>query len=248
MRRHLADIPDLVTEASHYLTPGSAPKDPDARHGTTMHRIPIVAEIADLLDLREKDVDGITLNRAGGDRRLGVLPTLGLWVSLTYTELEDLGHQPRECCPHRSHTLTGEAGWLSEYAEIICELHSDFAHDISLLWTELRKACRIRREYQPRCPHCNNHIQGVYGDTEDQAPAWWRCTACGKTWVHDAEMQRLAMTQPRMTIPQTAKLLGIAVRTLYNWRNLGRFTADSHGKVDLEHVRRAAEKIGRIPA
>src|SRR5215216_3041467 len=157
VRRHLADIPNLMVEASHYLTPGSAPLDPTfkSQGKGSVYKIPITPEIFDLLDERDKALDDVMLNRFGGDRRLGVLPTLGLWVSLAYAELEDLGRGPHECCPARRHTISGETAWLSEYAEDIVELHDDFARDIELLWIELRKACRVRREYVPKCPQCN---------------------------------------------------------------------------------------------
>jgi hypothetical protein len=95
IRKYLADIPKLLTEASHYLTPGSAPIDPTATRGGTIYRIPIVPEIVDLLDTNDKALDDIMLNRSGGERRLGVLPTLGLWVSLVWVELDDLGRDPR---------------------------------------------------------------------------------------------------------------------------------------------------------
>lgn len=268
MRRHLADIPNLVAEAQHYLTPGSAPLDPtnQTKGKGSVYKIPIVAEIYDLLDLREKNREDVTDNRkyAGfaraeaedfhinnGQRRLGVLPTLGLWVSLSWAELDDLGHQPRECCLPKQHTITGETNWLSDYAEQIIELHSDFPRDIEQLWTELRKACRIRREYVPTCPICATattrwRVEAVYGD--DGEPAWWRCTGCAKTWVRDAEVKRFALTQPKMTLGNIASWLGLPLRTLHNWRTQGRFTTDHRGLAEVEHVKRAAEAAGRIPA
>ena len=246
VRRYLADIPDLVIEVEHYLTPGSAPKDPDARHGTTIYKLPIVPEIADLLDTREKDVDEPSDNRTNGERRTGVLRSLGLWVSLAFAEFEDLGHTPRPCCPPHQHTIVGEANWLTEYAAEIVELHPDFPHDIETLWTELRKACRIRREYQPKCPYCNWQVEAIHGD--DNTPAWWRCTGCAKTWVRDAEVTRFALTQPKMPLSKIAAWLGLPLRTLHNWRQQGRFTTDSRGLAEVEHVKRAAEAAGRISA
>jgi transposase-like protein len=244
LRRYLADIPTLMAEAQHYITPGTAPQDPDARHSTTIYRIPIVAEIVDLLDKRAKDVDEHSDNRNNGERRLGILPTLGLWVSLTFVELEDTGHSPRICCPSRRHTVVGECDWLSEYAEPILQLHPDFYTEIETIWKELRQACRVRREYTPRCNHFNNPVEAIHGNDND-GPAWWRCTGCSRTWVHDAEVQRLALTQPPMTLRQIATLLGLPLRTLHNWRSQGRFTTDSRGKTEVEHVKRAARTIGR---
>jgi len=250
VRRLLADIPDLLTEAQHYLTPGTAPKDPDARHATSIFKIPIVAEIADLLDTREKDVEDATDNRTNGERRLGVLPTLGLWVSLVYVELEDLGQSPRDCCPLKTHTVAGECDWLAEYAEPIIELHPDFVADIEKLWTELRQACRIRREYTPRCPNCGFRVEGVYGSDEDQEAAWYRCTGCPKTFVLDAELKRLALTQPAMTLRQIAGILGLSCRDVYAWHANNRYApvgTNSRGQklFELEHVRRAALSVGR---
>jgi hypothetical protein len=264
VRRHLADIPDLVAEASYYLTPGSAPIDPTGKHGTTVFKIPISSEIFDLLDDRDKALDDVMLNRTAIDwedgdgrkvvgerlRRLGVLPSLGLWVSLVHAELEDLQRDPQPCCPARNHTIAGETAWLAEWAETIVELHPDFPRDIELLWTELRRACRIRREYVPSCPQCStdrhrNFLEGVYGSDEDVAPAWWRCPACGFTAVRDAEIKRVAALQPRMTLRQIAGLLQLPLRTLHFWRSKNRFQPDSRGLYELEHVKRAAVSAGR---
>jgi transposase-like protein len=267
VRRHLLDIPDLVAEASYYFTPGSAPLDPTFNGSGgkgAVYRIPISPEIFDLLDSRDKALDDLMLNRTAIDwedgdgrkvvgerlRRLGVLPSLGLWVSLAYAELQDLGRNPRDCCPARSHTIAGETAWLTEYAAEIVELHDDFARDIELLWTELRRACRIRKEYVPSCPQCStdrhrNYLEGVYGSDEDAAPAWWRCRACGFNAVRDAEIKRVAALQPRMTLRQIASLLRLPLRTLHNWRTQGRFSSDSRGLYELEHVKRAAQSVGR---
>jgi hypothetical protein len=200
-----------------------------------------VAEVVDLLDRREKDVDDASSNRLAGERRLGVLPSLGLWVSVAYPELEDLGHSPRECCPPRCHTVTGEALWLHSYAQLILELHDDFAADIAKLHRELQKACRIRQEYVPKCPNCRWRVEPVYPDGGG-GPSYWRCTGCSKTWVHDAEVARLALTQPKMTLRQISSMLNIPLRTLYNWRNQNRFSGGPLYEVD--HVRRAAERVG----
>ena len=263
VRSYLADIPALHAEASHYKTPGSAPIDPTSVRGSTIFRIPIVPAIVDLLDIREKDLEDATENRkyAGftraeaedfhinnGERRLGVLPTLGQWVALAYAEFEDLGRRPRVCCPARCHTVAGESDWLIEYAEPILELHPDFLRDIERLWAELRKACRVRREYIPKCPFCNWRVEAIYGDDEAEGPAWWRCTGCAKTWVRDAEVKRFALTQPRMTLRQIATWLGIPLRTLHNWRNQGRFTTDGRGLAEVSHVENAAKRAGRISA
>src|SRR5215207_967150 len=248
VRRYLNDIPELIVEASHYLTPGTAPIDPTSVRGTAIFRIPIVPEIFDLLDTNDKALDDIMLNRSGGERRLGVLPTLGLWVSLVHDELEDLGTAVRECCPARAHTVAGEAGWLSEYAERILVLHPDFYRDIEQLWTELRRACRIRKEYVPKCPYCDHRIEGVYGSADAEYPAWYRCTGCSKNWIHEAELKRLGATQPRMTLRQIAAWLNIPLRTLHNWRSAGRFTTDGRGFAEVEHVKRAAQSVGRVSA
>src|SRR5215217_808743 len=113
VRRHLAEIPELLVVASHYLTPGSAPLDPNfkAQGKGSVYKIPIVPEILDLLDTNDKALDDVMLSRRylgfinaerddfninSGQRRLGVLPTLGLWVSLVYAEFEDLGQDVRE--------------------------------------------------------------------------------------------------------------------------------------------------------
>lgn len=263
LRRYLNEIPELYEEAAHYLEPGSAPIDPLGKRGATIFRIPISPEIFDLLDLRDKALDDVMLNRSAGSeliwedsagrkvvepvsRRLGVLPTLGLWVSLVWAELDDLGQEPRECCPARSHSVAGEAGWLCEYVQPILELHPDFFRDIELLHAELRKACRVRREYVPTCPVCatatkRNRIEAVYG--EDGTPAWWRCTSCPKTWVHDAEVQRLARTQPKMTLRQIAIWLNIPYSTLQRWRKDKRFITDSRGLAEVDHVLRVADKM-----
>lgn len=265
VRRHLNEIPELVLEASHYLTPGSAPLDPTFKGNGkgSIYKIPIVPEIVDLLDESDKGLDDVMLNRSYGgfadariddfrinnaQRRLGVLPTLGLWVSLAYAELEDMGQAPRNCCPARAHTLAGECAWLNEYAEPIVELHPEFVREIELLWLELRKACRIRKEYVPKCPQCEGRIEGVFGSEDDLYPAWWRCTKCPKTWVHDAEVQRMARTQPRMTLRQIASWLNIPLRTLHNWRTAGRFQADSRGLYEISHVESAARNVGRVSA
>lgn len=264
VRRHLAEIPELVAEASHYLEPGSAPKDPDARHGTTVYRIPIVPEIADLLDQRDKALNDIMLNRTSIDwedgtgrkiidpriRRLGVLPTLGLWVALVYAELEDLGRSPRACCPARSHTIGGEVNWLDQYASDAVELHDDFPRDIELLWVELRRACRIRPEYIPQCPKCGHRLEGVYGSDSDKEAAWYRCTGCPKTFVMDAELKRLALTQPPMTLREIASMLQLPLRTLQGWATgpHPRFSSNGRGRYELEHVKRAAASAGRISA
>ena len=264
VRRHLAEIPDLVAEASHYLTPGSAPKDPDARHGTTVFRIPIVPEIVDLLDERDKLLDDIMLNRtaiawedgAGRKvaehrlRRLGVLPTLGLWVALVHAELEDLGRAPESCCPARGHTLAGEVAWLVEWAEAVIELHDDFPRDIELLWQELRRACRVRQEYIPQCPKCGHRLEGVYGSESDKEAAWFRCTGCPQTFVMDAELKRLAALQPPMTLRQIAGVLRLSCRDVYGWYRQDRYmpvgtNARGQRLFELEHVKRAALSAGR---
>ena len=249
VQRHLADIPELYDEARHYLIPGSAPLDPTFKSSGkgSVFKIPITAEIFDLLSISDKELDDVGLNRSGGERRLGVLPTLGLWVALAYAELDDLGRGPRECCPARAHTVAGEATWLSEYTPDVIELHDDFAREVELLWVELRRACRVRRDYVPKCPQCAHRVEGVYGSPEDQAPAWWRCTGCPKTWVHDAEIARLAATQPRLSLRQAASVLQIPVSTLHRWKNQGRFSPDSKGRYELDHIKRAAIRVA-VPA
>lgn len=263
VRRHLAEIPDLVVEASHYRTPGSAPMDPTfgGKKGKgSAYRILIDPEIFDLLDDNDKALDDVMLNRYPADwiwedgagrkvveparqRRLGVLPTLGLWVSLAYAELEDLGRGPVGCCPARRHTISGETAWLAEYAPDIIELHGDFARDIELLWADLRRACRIRREYIPKCNKCGNRIEAVM---DGDSPAWWRCTGCPQTWVHDAEVQRLALTRPPMTLIEMATFLGKSVRDLYRLRDDSRFVPVGRSKrggalYEVEQVRRAVQ-------
>jgi hypothetical protein len=64
-------------------------------------------------------------------------------------------------------------------------------------------------------------------------------------WVHDAEVARLARTQPKMTLRAISSWLNIPLRTLHNWRTEGRFTTDRRGLVEVEHVERAAKKSGR---
>lgn len=276
IRKHLAAIPDLLEEVSHYLTPGSAPIDPTAVRGATIFRIPIVPAIFDLLDEKDKALDDIMLNRSGGDRRLGVLPTLGLWVALAYAELEDLDRGPRVCCEARHHTVAGESGWLAEYARDVIELHpccdrceqgkrergergcrcGCFVHDIEQLWVELRQACRIRKEYVPRCPDHGgaNRIEGVYAESlgTEGPPAWWQCKGCGRTWVHDAEVRRLASTQPPMTLIQMAGLLGKPLRDLYRLRDNNRFLPVGRNKrgaalYEMDHVSEAAKKLKDFP-
>ena len=250
VRRHLADIPELLEEASHYLIPGSAPIDPTATRGTTIFRIPITPEIFDLLDERDKALDDIMLNRSGGERRLGVLPTLGLWVSLAWAELDDTGRTPRECCPAREHTVAGEVRWLSEYAGDIIELHPEFHRDVEQLWEELRRACRIRKDYAPKCPRCGFKIEGIFGSEEDEYPAWYRCTGCPKTWVKEAELRRLGATQPPMTLRQIASMLKLSCRDVYGWYSKNRYMpvgTDGRGRklFEVEHVKSVALADGR---
>jgi transposase-like protein len=169
---------------------------------------------------------------------------------LVWAELDDQGCTPRICCPDRKHTVAGEAGWLYEQAHTIMELHPDFYREIELLHSELRKACRVRREYVPTCPACatatrRNRVEAIYGDDPD-SPAWWRCTACEKTWVADAEVRRFALTQPKMKLREIASWLSIPYSTLQRWRTLKYFTTDSRGYVEVEHVRRAADNFGRV--
>lgn len=267
--KFLAEIPGLYYEARHYLIPGSAPIDPTTSvRGASVYRIPISADIFDLLDLRDKDVGDVIGIRSGviwqdgagrrvvepAQRRLGVLPTLGLWVSLVWAELDDLGRTPRECCPAREHTVAGEAGWLHEYAHEIVELHPDFPREIELLYGELRKACRVRREYVPTCPACatatrRSRVEAIYGD-DASAPAWWRCTACEKTWVADAEVRRFALTQPPMTLREMANFLDLPLRDLYRIRDAQRLvpvgrSGRGGGLYEVEQVRRAVEKVGK---
>ena len=223
VRRQLTDIPDLMVEVALYLTTGSLPPDPDARHGTNNPaRIPIVAAVTDLLDVRSKrfsdedeGVRDLELDRKAGSRRLGVLPTLGLWVSMVHAELEDLGTPARECCPPRQHTVAGEVGWLMEQLDRVLELHNDFAEDVDWLWTDLRKACRLRPPLPLTCATCGFALEGMDSD------AWFRCTGCPRTWRMDAELRRLGATQPGMPLSQVSRLLEVPVKTLHDWKSRG---------------------------
>lgn len=254
VRRELADIPDLMVEASHYVIPGSAPADPEARASTGIpsHRLVIAPDIVDLLDPREKDMepDSITENRFDGHRRIGVPPTITMWCQLLYVELEDIGTPAKPCCPRDQHTLARECTWLSDHAADAARLHDDFTAEIHSMWTDLRRACRITQPYIPVCTACGHRLEGQYADGEstDISPAWWRCTGCGNTVQHEAEIRRMALTQPPLTLRQLTSLLNIPLRTLYRWESEGRFLPVKRnsrgGKLyEVEHVRRAREKM-----
>ena len=75
--------------------------------------------------------------------------------------------------------------------------------------------------------------------------SWFDCTGCPETWVMDAEIQRMAATQPDMPLTQIAKILGRSLGTLQKWAILGRILpVGRRGKTflyDLERVRRVSE-------
>lgn len=247
------DILDLMVEVQHHWIPGSAPVDPDARQGEGIksHRSVITEQVVDLLDFREKDMepDDLAENFVDGEWRLGVFPTLAMWVSLVHVELVDLGENPAECCPDaRHHTLAGEIAWLDRYADRVLDLHDDFERQIRSIRQALRTACRTTDAFQPTCTKCGNDMDPQYaeGESGDIAPPWWVCTACGWTVIHDAEVRRLALTQPPMTLRQIHRITHIPLRTLHNWRAEKRFLPIGKSKrggdlFDLALIERAAK-------
>lgn len=258
VRGWLGEIPDLMVEVQHYVTPGSAPVDPDARQGSGVksHRMVLVPDVVDLLDVREKNLDPDDvgwLNRIDGQRRVGVFPTLSMWVSLVHGEMIDLDEDPSDCCPPRAHTLAGEVAWLSQYADRAVALHNDFAPEMRQIRNDLRTACRVVEPFVPQCPKCGWWMEGQWPDDEvdaEKAPPWWKCSGCGWTITHDAEVRRLAALQPPMTLRQMATMTGVSHRTLLRWEADKRFLPvgeNSRGVklYEVDHIKRTVEKTDR---
>lgn len=247
VREWLAEIPELYAMLPMYRAPGSLPPDPEARRATTNPSRPnAVLEVVALADERDKPhsdgevgVRDTDLDSRAGERRQGILPTLGMWVSMVSAELIDLGEDVDECCPAHEHTIAGEAAWLVKYAERALELHDDFAEDIAWMHRDLRKAVGERDPLDFYCPKCGWLIEPVDG------AAWFRCTGCPQTWRLDAEIRRLGATQPDMSLRECARRLNRPLATLREWASRGKILpVGRRGQVflyDLERVREYAD-------
>jgi predicted RNA-binding Zn-ribbon protein involved in translation (DUF1610 family) len=218
--RMLGEIPELFALLPLYGLPGSTPPDPDARRGTSSPaKPPTVLDVVDLLDTREKPQadDGerdVELDKRAGYRRLGILPTLGLWVSMVAAELDDMDEPVEVCCPDRQHTVAGECAWLTTHLDRILELHPDFPEDVEWMWRDLRRVVGERDPLTFYCPKCGWRIE-----PQDDA-TWFRCTGCPQTWRMDAEIRRLGATQ-ELTLKQIASMRGLALKTLHDWSARG---------------------------
>lgn len=216
VREQLAEIPDLMAEVSYYIEPGSAPIDPDARHRHgNLAKLPLVAAVADLLDERQKDLtdpEDLPANRKNGERRLGVLRTLGLWVSLIHPELEDTEGETAVCCPGREHTISGECSWLIQHLDFTMGLHPDFGCDISAIWRDLRNQTRTVDAGPLRCliETCGWPVEEMSGG------AWYRCTGCRRSWSR-LELHKLHEQQKPKTLSEIAALTQIPLSTLKDW-------------------------------
>lgn len=253
VRTQLADIPKLYTQLPRFILPGSKPPDPNTpRASSNPARPPVTLDVIDLRDTRlkpnaddefgERDLE---LDQMAGYRRLGVLPTLGLWVSMVAAELTDQGEDVEDCCPPHQHTIGGECDWLYDWTDLILEQHPDFADDINWIHKDLRQAVgeSNRKPYHPRCPWCRDKIEGE-GETGTE---WFRCLGCGRTWTFAAEIRRLAATQPPMTLRQCSEAMRRPLKTLQRWAAELRFlpVGERNGvKVyDLEIIKRAAASV-----
>jgi hypothetical protein len=257
VRYWLTNIPDLLAEQPEYLIPGSIPADPSTRYApTSPARPPVNLTVIDLTDTREKDSAELTpaellsYDRTAGYHRLGVLPTLGLWVSLVLDELIDLGENPDTCCPLNgqdtaTHTITGEVGWLIRYLPTILDMHPDFATDIEAIHRDLRHGQRDTRDLlaQLKCPKCRWPVEAKTGN------AWLRCTGCDAAWTMAAEIRRFGATQPDMPLAKIAGILGRPLDTLRKWSIEGRILpVGRRGQTflyDVERVRRVSEETAK---
>lgn len=257
VREQLTAIPELYTQAAMHRQPGSTPPDPDQRRATSNPSRPTVRlDVVDLLDERNKTrADDETgqrdpeLDKLAGYRRLGVLPTLGLWVAMVQVELEDSGQQVAVCCPTRTHTAAGECSWLLTHAETVLELHRDFAKDVDWIYQDLLRACGVRPDHPVSCRACGDRVEG------HDKNAWFQCVGCGRSWLFDAEMARIGKAAAGdglgLTLRQMAVELGLAESTLYKLWKLRRVLPQGVGVrgvrlFQVEHVRRAAEKYGLV--
>lgn len=257
VRWWLTELPDLYAQQSNYLLPGTRPADPTTRYAPpSSTRPPLTLDVIDLTDTRTKPDDQLTPSdliehdRMAQTRRLGIIPTLGLWVSLVMDELLDLGQDPATCCPTTpdgdggwitTHTITGEVDWLLDHLDQILDLHPDFADDIEAMHRDLRHTVGDRDPFHIVCPYCRNTVE-PHGDN-----AWFQCVACFKSWTMSAELRRLGATQPDMPLSKIAGLIGRSLHTLRKWAMEGRIEPiRRRGQTllyDLERVRKVSDQI-----
>lgn len=247
----LTRIPDLAAEQPLYLLPGTRPADPTSWRGKgSPARPPVTLDVIDTTDTRLKDTGDLTPAEAFSyDQRdrLGVLPYLGLWVSLVMDELIDCGIQPDVCCPLNNgdtitHTVTGETRWLLRYLDQILDLHPDFADDVHRIYRQLQQGVGERDPFALKCDRCTWPV-----DPQDGA-SWFKCSGCGKQWTLVGEIKRLAGMQPNMPLRKIATILGRSLGTLQKWAIEGRFLpVGRQGQTflyDLERVRTVADQFG----
>jgi predicted RNA-binding Zn-ribbon protein involved in translation (DUF1610 family) len=272
VRQQLADIPDLYTQLQLFKIPGSAPPDPDARKGSTNPSRPTVRlEVVDLLDERTEKAGSdepvtrdLELDKLAGssvsreqaktgqplaygriERRLGILPTLGLWVMMCRTEMLDQHLTAPRCCEDSDgHTVAGECSWLLDHVDWILEWHKDFAEDINVMHQDLQRVCGIRREKPIPCRACGGKVEGRDNN------AWFLCLGCGKSWLWEAELARMNAAGSKMrTLAQIADEKHLSLKMLKNMART-RFLPTGHDRkgvalYDADVVERAVKNMGK---
>jgi hypothetical protein len=239
----LTQIPDLYAQAHMALTPGNIPSD-DTRHATSNPSRPTVRlDIVDLLDTRltktNSDEPGTRdpeLDRKANARRLGILGTLWLWVTLIDCELAD-SNQPVQ---PPNDNIASVCSWLITHLNWTLDMHPDIANDIDWMHRDLQHATGNTPPKPVPCRNCGGHVNGHDNNS------WYQCSGCGQSWIADAELVRIGATATRMmTLRQLAAVLEIPLKTLKNAAGT-RFLPtgrNTHGTnlYDIDTVRRAQE-------
>lgn len=237
----LAALPDAYAMLNLFRLPGSQPADTGSRQRTTLdHRTLLNLAVLDLTDEREKPdtapvrtAADLAADKLAGERRQGILPTLGLWVRLADAEMCDEGHRHDE--PHPNPTVRTECDWLTGHLDWIGE--QPWANEITDEIADMLRDCQSVAgdldQVKDRL-YCLNDRCGW--PVEEVDGAYYRCTGCGRAWGR-LELHRMAERKKPKPLGECARLANVGERTLRRYKAEGRLhVAARSGTTDLYDI------------
>jgi hypothetical protein len=244
----LDNLPSAYDRLHLFFLPGGMMSDQGSRqrHGILYAQAPVVLEVLDLLDTREKpDMgpwrrdDDVDLDQLGPDgstkssiRRQGIHPTLVQWARRADADMWDTGadHEPLPDTPGMSHVcgwLGGVVNWLTAQ-----DWMPRITTDVTRMNSEANAIIGTDSKIHMTCtnPTCGWRVE------EQANGAYWKCKGCGKAWSR-MELHKMAERKKPKTLAECAKLSNVSERTLRTYKAGGMLPVKARrGTVDLYDI------------